>query len=127
MSNEVENTIPVLPVKSLRDSKVFYTDKLGFKVDWGDSDADTICQVSRDGHRIMLSEQKDIGTPSWIWIELESDRLFREFKDQGVSVLQEPENRPWAYEMKFRDLDGNVLWLGTEPKTGSQQDNAQED
>jgi len=75
----------------------------------------------------MLSEQTDIGKPSCVWIGLESDRLFWEFKNRGVSVLQEPTNRPWAYEMKVRDLDGNVLWLGTEPKTGSQQDNAQED
>jgi predicted lactoylglutathione lyase len=127
MSNEVENTIPVLPVKSLRDSKAFYTDKLGFNVDWGDSDADTICQVSRDGHRIMLSEQTDIGTPSWVWIGLESDRLFWEFKNRGVSVLQEPTNRPWAYEMKVRDLDGNILWLGTEPRAGSEYDDAAED
>jgi hypothetical protein len=26
-------------------------------------------------------------------------------------------NFSWAYEMKFADPDGNVLWLGTEPKT----------
>jgi hypothetical protein len=23
---------------------------------------------------------------------------------------------PWAYEMKFEDIDGNVLWLGSEPR-----------
>jgi hypothetical protein len=34
----------------------------------------------------------------------------------GVTVLQEPENHPWAYDMKIQDFDGNVLWLGTEPK-----------
>ena len=115
MSKEVENTIPVLPVKDLSISREFYTHKLGFRVDWGDSDADTSCQVSRDGHRIMLSEHDGIGAPSWVWIGLESDRLFREFKDTGVSILQEPENRSWAYEMKICDADGNVLWLGTKP------------
>jgi len=119
MSKEVENTIPVLPVKDINASKNFYINKLGFKVDWGDSDADSICQVSRDAHRIMLSEQTDIGKPSCVWIGLESDRLFCELKDQGVSVLQEPENKPWAYEMKIYDLDGNILWLGTEPQASS--------
>ena len=119
VSREVENTIPVLRVKSLSSSRDFYTNKLGFKVDWGDDRAETICQVSRDGHRIMLSEQTDIGTPSCAWIGLETDKLFQEFKDQGVSVLQVPENKPWAYEMKIRDLDGNILWLGTAPKRGS--------
>lgn len=117
MCNEVENTIPVLRVRDMGVSKAFYVDKLGFRVDWGDGD--TVCQVSRDGHRIMLSEEADIGTPSWVWIGLRSDKLFDRFLRLGLSVLQHPENKPWAYEMKIRDVDGNVLWFGTAPKEDS--------
>jgi predicted lactoylglutathione lyase len=116
MDTEVENTIPVLPSTNLTRSKEFYVKKLGFQVDWGADDSAAICQVSRDGHRIMLMENDKLGSPACVWIGLESDRLFNEFKANGVRVLQEPENKPWAYEMLIEDIDGNVLWLGTEPR-----------
>ena len=116
MGTEVENTIPVLPVKSLSESKTFYADVLGFHVDWGHAETDTVCQVSRDGHRIMLMEDRGLGSPGCVWIGLESDRLFRECMEKGVSVMRGPENTPWAYEMRIQDPDGNILWLGTEPR-----------
>jgi predicted lactoylglutathione lyase len=116
MDHEVENTIPVLPSKDLRRSKAFYVEKLGFQVDWGHEDSAAICQVSRDGHRIMLMENQQLGSPACVWIGLESERLFNEFRLNGVRVLQQPENKPWAYEMLIEDADGNVLWLGTEPR-----------
>jgi catechol 2,3-dioxygenase-like lactoylglutathione lyase family enzyme len=112
---EVENTIPVIGVKDLQRSIEFYTSVLGFVLDWGGADGETICSVSRDGHPIMLNEQGEILTPSCVWIGLQSDRLFSEYTSKGVTVLQDPENHPWAYDMKIQDLDGNVLWLGTEP------------
>ena len=113
---EVENTIPVIPVSSLRRGVEFYIDVLGFVLDWGGADGDTMCSVSRDGHCIMLRQQAEIQSPSCVWIGLESDRLFSEYRDKGVVILQEPENHPWAYDMKIQDPDGNILWLGTGPK-----------
>lgn len=55
--------------------------------------------------------------PAWVWIGLEDDSLFTVFVERGVEVMQPPKNYSWAYEMKLKDPDGNVLWLGTEPKT----------
>jgi predicted lactoylglutathione lyase len=112
---EVENTIPVIPVTNLKRSIEFYTEILGFKLDWGETDGD-ICSVSRDGAGIMLYREAEIRAPSIVWIGLETDRLFTEYTAKGVTVLKDPENHPWAYDMKIQDLDGNVLWLGTEPK-----------
>jgi predicted lactoylglutathione lyase len=37
-------------------------------------------------------------------------------KARGCKVVLEPRNRPWAFEMKVEDIDGHVLWLGTEPR-----------
>ena len=116
MSKQVENTIPVLPVKDLKRSKEFYVEMLGFRVDWGESLDATICQVSRDGHPIMLTEDKNLGSPARVWIGLESDKLFKELIEKGVTVLSGPKNEPWAYEMLIQDVDGNSLWLGTEPR-----------
>lgn len=117
MKPEVENTIPVIPVTDLKRSIQFYTVVLGFSLDWGGAEGDLICSVSRDGHGIMLSQQAEVRAPSCVWVGLESDRLFSEYAAKGVAILQKPENHPWAYDMKIQDPDGNILWLGTEPKT----------
>ncbi len=114
--NTVENTIPVLGVSDVNKSIEFYTETLGFKLDWGGGES-IVCSVSRDEHCIMLAE---FATPgSWVWIGLKDDSLFDAYREKGVKVLQEPKNYPWAYEMKFADIDGNVLWLGTETKNDS--------
>ncbi len=119
MKKKVECTIPVLPVKNLKKSFEFYIDTLGFKLDW---EGQTFGSVSRDGHCIMLSEKNKPTDPAWVWIGLEDDTLFDEYKRKGVNVFQEPQNHPWAYEMKFEDIDGNILWIGTEPRTDIPQE-----
>ena len=113
---QIECIIPILPVRDLAKSLAFYTESLDFKLDWGGAKGDTICSVSRDGRSIMLSQKDRIESPVWVWIGLEDDALFGEWQSNGVKVHQEPQNHPWAYEMKFQDLDGNILWVGTEPK-----------
>lgn len=115
-SRLIENAIPILPVCNLKASVRFYVDILGFTVDWGDVEDGRICSVSRDGCCIMLSQSEKIGSPAWVWIGLEDDSLFAVYRSAGVKVVQEARNYSWAYEMKFADLDGNVLWLGAEPK-----------
>ncbi len=115
-SHQIECTIPILPVRDLSRSMEFYVETLGFKIDWGGEAGSHICSVSRDGHSIMLCQRDTIAEPAWVWIGCEDDTLFSLWQSHGVKVRQEPRNCPWAYEMKFEDLDGNVLWLGTEPQ-----------
>ena len=109
----VENTIPVLPVSNLERSIQFYTETLGFELQWT---ADAICSVARDGCPIMLDERPGGECGVWVWIGLQDDSLFEVYRYRGVKVRQEPKNYSWAYEAKFEDLDGNVLWLGTGPR-----------
>lgn len=114
---QIECTIPILPVQDLQQSLEFYTKQLGFRIDWGGESRSEIASVSRDGHCLMLMQRADLTGPACVWIGLEDDACFVEFRSRGVKVRQEPQNLPWAYEMKFEDPDGNVLWLGTEPRT----------
>lgn len=113
---QIECTIPILPVRDLQQSLEFYTEQLGFRIDWGGESRSEIASVSRDGHCIMLMQRAANTEPAWVWIGLEDDSCFEQFRSRGVKVRQEPKNRSWAYEMKFEDPDGNVLWLGTEPR-----------
>ena len=112
-SRYVECTIPVLPVSDIERSIQFYTETLGFGVEWR---ANMTCSVSRDGCSIMLDQRPEGDSGTWVWIGLRDDTLFDVYRSRGVKVRQEPENHPWAYECKFEDLDGNVLWMGTEPR-----------
>jgi len=109
---QIENTIPVLAIGSLDVSIAFYRDVLGFEVEWS---ANGICSVTRDGCSIMLQQRDAVGN-GVVWIGLEDDSLIRSAEKSGARILQSPTNNPWAYEMKLADPDGNVLWLGTEPK-----------
>src|SRR5262245_45627429 len=106
----VECTIPILPVRDMERSKQYYIDVLGFKLDWT---GEIVCSVSRDERSIMLSQIEPWKASGWVWIGLEDDALFAEWRSRGLKVRQEPRNCSWAYEMKFEDPDGNVLWLGT--------------
>ncbi|HCN78955.1 MAG TPA: bleomycin resistance family protein [Verrucomicrobiales bacterium] len=114
--HQIECAIPILPVSDLARSVVFYTGPLGFKLDWGGGEDSCICSVSRDGCAIMLSQRDMISEPAWVWIGCEDESPFEMWRSNGVKVHQEPRNCSWAYEMKFEDLDGNILWLGTEPR-----------
>ena len=114
METKVENTIPVLPVKDLSESIRFYTEVLGFKLDFSTA---KVASVSRDGCGIMLDALRDQAGASWVWIGVRDAAVFDDYRQKGVKVFQEPRNHPWAYEMKFEDMDGNVLWLGTESRS----------
>jgi len=108
----VENTIPVLTVNDLERSIEFFHRVLGFQVEWN---AGTICAVSRDGSSIMLQVQ-DNPNPGTVWIGLDGTTLIESVARSGVEVLQAPSNKPWAYETKVADPEGNTIWLGAEPK-----------
>ena len=112
---QVECTVPILPVSDLARSFVFYTETLGFKLDWGDAKKDTICSVSRDKRSIILMKREKPAEPVWVWIGADV-ALFETYRAKGVKVVQEPKNYTWAYEMKFADPDGNILWLGSDPR-----------
>lgn len=112
----VECTIPILPVRDLQQSIRFYVETLEFQLDWGGEAGSRICSVSQDGCSLMLSEITTSECGVWVWIGVEDESLFNKYRERGVKIRQEPKNFSWAYEMKFEDPDGNVLWLGTEPR-----------
>lgn len=109
---QIENTIPVLAVRELGRSIAFFKDVLGFEVEWN---AGSVCSVARDGCSIMLQVQEH-AQPSSVWIGLDGDALFSSIQSSTAKILQLPARKPWAYEMKIADPDGNTIWLGTDPK-----------
>jgi catechol 2,3-dioxygenase-like lactoylglutathione lyase family enzyme len=110
-TGRIENTIPVLPVRDLDRSVEFFRRTLGFALEWKTPE---VCSVARDGCSIMLQRSVDASRAT-VWIGLEDDSLYSEITRSGATIIQAPTKQPWAYEMKIADLDGNTLWLGTDP------------
>jgi len=109
---QIENTIPVLAVIDLDRSIEFFRRVLGFVVEWN---AGSICSVCRDGSSIMLESRESV-VPSTVWIGIDDDSLFDSIQSSDAKIVQLPSNKPWEYEMKITDPDGNTLWLGAEPR-----------
>ena len=108
---QIENTIPVLAVSDLARSVDFYRRVLGFEVEWTTA---TLCSVAKDRCSIMLESRDEISRGT-VWVGLDGSSIFQDIERSGATVLQPPTNRPWAYEMKVADPDGNVIWLGAQP------------
>jgi uncharacterized glyoxalase superfamily protein PhnB len=115
-SVEFEGVTPILRVENLATSVEYYASKLGFKRDWGGPGP--FASISRGKCHIFLSEGDQGHTGSWVWIGVENaEALFTEYRASGAKVRHAPTNYPWAYEMQVEDLDGNVLRMGSDPKS----------
>ena len=110
----IENVTPILRVEDLEASRRYYTQTLGFSLDW---DADGMISVSRDGKSIMLCKGEQGHSGTWLWIGVEdADVFYAEFLARGAHIRSPPENFSWAYEFEVEDPDGHVLRIGSEPK-----------
>ena len=118
MSQRVECIIPILSVKDVPASVRFYSNVLGFHLDWGEGENSEYASVSRDGHAIMLSQAGQGKPGTWVWIGIEDVVSFYEqCKARGAVIVEELTNYPWAYEMRVADPDGHILRFGSETRT----------
>jgi uncharacterized glyoxalase superfamily protein PhnB len=70
---------------------------------------------TRFEHANPILNQGQPGT--WVWLGVEDvDALFDEYRQSGATIVQPPENFPWACEMKVADPDGHVLRFGSDPR-----------
>ena len=110
-----EGVTPILRVQDVSRSVDYYVQTLGFKIDF---ETPGLVSVKRDRCCIFLCEG-DQGNPgSWVWVGVEdADALFEEYRRNGARIRHPPTNYQWACEMQVEDLDGNILRLGSEPKS----------
>ncbi|MBI4478781.1 MAG: VOC family protein [Acidobacteria bacterium] len=120
-TTRVECVIPILSVRSIPASIRYYTEVLGFRLDWGHPEVGpyTFASVSRDCRAIMLCEGSQGKPGTWLWIGIDGDIdvLYKEYTAKGAKLYQEPTNYEWAYEMRIEDPDGHVVRFGSEPKS----------
>jgi uncharacterized glyoxalase superfamily protein PhnB len=112
--------VPILFVRDVPASAVFFREKLGFTIDFPYGDPAFYGSVSRDEACLHLrfvakpnfadlaaSETSLIAASAGV-----SDvyRLFEQFKQRGAEITQAPTKQPWGgTDLHVRDLDGNVI------------------
>ena len=104
---------PILRVSDLPASVRYYTEVLGFKVDW---QTGGFGSVSRDRCSLMLCEGGQGHGGTWVWTGVgDVQRLYEEWRASGAKILQGPTNYPWgSREMHVTDPDGHVLRFASE-------------
>jgi catechol 2,3-dioxygenase-like lactoylglutathione lyase family enzyme len=111
----VENVTPILYVKDMSQSLLFYIDILGFKnADWGD---DNFTSINRENTGLYLCKGGQGLPGTWVWVGFDGDifSLHQSLKAKGVKIKLPPTNFSWAYEMHIEDPNGHVLRFGTDP------------
>jgi hypothetical protein len=104
---------PILCVGDLAASLAYFTDALGFRIDW--QYPQSIASVSRDRCCIFLCQAGQGRPGSWAWIGVaDAGALHDELRPRGARIRQPPTNFPWAREIQVEDLDGNVLRFGSD-------------
>jgi predicted enzyme related to lactoylglutathione lyase len=94
----------------------YYVDALGFdNAEWG---SDYFTCVSRGGAAIYLANSQQGPAGAWVWIGVaDAEEVYRELQAKGATILHGPANYPWALEIRVADPDGNVLRMGSDPRT----------
>ena len=118
MKSEFPAAVAEMPVSNIDDAAVYYADRLGFRLDWGD-ESGGIAGLSKGDSRIFLTnasfrEPHRNSAPVVIWFNLNSrdevDELHRLWSGNGATILSRPESKPWnLHEFTAADLDGNLL------------------
>ncbi|MEO8370228.1 MAG: glyoxalase superfamily protein [Candidatus Solibacter sp.] len=115
-SQRFECSAPILRVDDMQRAVKFYVDQLGFQAaQWGTAEFN---YVSRDTAGIYLCRQDQGRGAAWVWLGVaDVEALQAEYEARGVAIAEPPTEYPWALEMRIQDPDGNILRIGSEPRT----------
>jgi catechol 2,3-dioxygenase-like lactoylglutathione lyase family enzyme len=104
---------PVFFVKDAEKSLAFYTETLGFKVDWNHQENGRayVCQVSRDGFELIFTEDATRAGHGRVFISLNHAQvkaLREEIQERSI----EARDATWGMAIiEIKDLDGNELFV----------------
>ena len=124
MTMPQQRVVPALRITNYERSKGYYTEKLGFTVDWEHRfgpNFPVFMSVVRDGMNIFLSEHAgdcQVGGLVHFLIP-DVDAWHREFTEKGAVVVEAPNNDLGFRNMTVADPDGNQLRF-MEPADGAQ-------
>jgi len=117
---------PVLQVADVSAAVAFYRDLLGFEVDFVHCDPPVHARVS-SGDRTSCSAVRIRFVPFkttqakpdrgyyWIHVGADLDGLCEKYRQAGVKIISEPENKPWRLrDFRIQDPDGHLHCFASE-------------
>jgi catechol 2,3-dioxygenase-like lactoylglutathione lyase family enzyme len=111
MSPLDQRVVPALRITDYDRSKAFYTDGLGFRIEW-EPGFPVFLSIERDGMRIFLSQHTgdcQVGGLVHFYVA-DVDAWYAEFVGRKVVVKEPPgEHLPGLRDMTLVDPDGNQL------------------
>ena len=110
-----QRVVPALRITNYLQSKTFYTDGLGFRIEWEhrfEPNFPVFMSVSRDGMEIFLSEHAgdcQVGGLVHFYVP-DVDACYEEFRKKQIAVKERPnESLEGMRDMTVIDPDGNQL------------------
>jgi len=114
----MQSVVPTLRITDYARSKAFYTNGLGFTVNWEHRFEPTFpvfMEVGRDGMLLYLSQHEGDCQPGGL-VHLyvpDVDAWYSDLKLRGISTPQ-PQDEPWGNrDFRVTDPDGNRLCICT--------------
>lgn len=104
-----------IPVRDLRETLNFYKETYGFYEEWT---MGTDGGLRRDDMRVIFCQDPEYireinnNTYSFVlfWFVDNVDEIYREFKERGIPIESDIENKPWAIrEFTIRDINGYTI------------------
>ena len=123
----LKNVVPILLVRDVKKSAVWFRDKLGFRIEflhglppfYGSVSRDGVCVHLRFVHEPFFAQAAAL-EESVIVASIEVanvQSLFEEFKARGVEFAQKLKKQAWGgTDFQVRDPDGNVFSFVTYDK-----------
>ncbi len=113
--SRLQSVAPILPARNMESSIAFYQ-RLGFLCEPYE-DGSHYAFLSRDGHSLHLGRMEGAEftfNPGGVYFVIEDvDVYFNEIAARGVTVIHEPEDKPWRMrEFAISDPDETLLRFG---------------
>jgi predicted enzyme related to lactoylglutathione lyase len=106
-------------VKDRKASAKWFKEKLGLKVLADEGEHWTVVGAPKGGMQLHLCEFRDGKGPTaaeadagiMLTVDKDLKKAHQKLAKKGVEFEMEPTERPWGWEAKIRDPDGNIFWL----------------
>lgn len=110
------HSVPVLPVRDLKQTISFYKFLLGFSNEWFYKDAEA--GISRGKLSMLFAKDEQLAAQvntdehglSLLWFVSDADEIYLEFRAKGIIITSELKDQPWGVrEFTFRDINGYFI------------------
>ena len=126
---ELHGMQPVLAVSDVNETVAYYRDMLGFHVDFVEGDPPVHARVCADPTYKSptvhirfepLPRGASVNPTVYLWLHVGQglDDLFILYRERGVAIIEEPNDRPWGLrQFTIKDCNGYVATFCAEIST----------